>query len=202
MADDASGRQAESLELSVGSIEDRLVSLRPRVVRHITAMTRDPVLAEDLTQDTYARALSRINQLRDPQAGLAWLYRIATTTTLDWLRRTRPDIVPLDSPAFIASQADDSARRPESMIDAALERREMSDCVQNYLDGLSDDYRVVVLLHDVHGLTNPQIAAVLGCSLPTVKIRVHRARERLREALGEACTFETDERGVLVCNPH
>ena len=67
------------------------------------------------------------------------------------------------------------------------------------LDGLSDAYRAVILLHDLHGMSGPEIAATLGLSLPTVKIRLHRARRKLRAALEAGCQFSRDERGVLVC---
>ena len=77
----------------------------------------------------------------------------------------------------------------------------MSECVQGYLAALPDDYRIAILLHDAHGLSNPEVAELLGCPLATTKIRVHRARTRLRETLATACTFEIDERGVLVCDP-
>ena len=87
-----------------------------------------------------------------------------------------------------------------SLLDA-LEQSEMSECVQGYLAALPDDYRVAILLHDAHGLSNPEIAELLGCSLATAKIRVHRARARLRETLATACSFEIDQRGVLVCDP-
>ena len=191
---------AQFVELSTGSLEDRLSEFRPRIERHIRAMTRDGVIAQDLTQETYLRALQRLHQLRDPQAALAWLYRIATSVTLDWLRRRRPEVISLDSSTALADQAG-TTRRPESLIEAALERDEMSECVQNYLQALSDDYRAAILLHDIHGLTNPEIARITGCTLATAKIRVHRARQSLRAALHESCTFETDDRGVLVCNP-
>lgn len=187
--------------LDTGSTESRLAGYRPQVRRHIAAMVRDPAQVDDLTQDTYARALRHVDQLRDPQAALAWLYRIATNVTLDWVRARRPDPVPLDDEIVTPRSADDVAHRPGSLIGAALERAEMSECVRRYLQELSDDYRVAILLHDVHGLTNPEIARVVGCSLATAKIRVHRARRRLRETLADVCTFETDERGVLVCNP-
>ena len=183
------------------TVEARLAQYRPQIHRHIRAMVRDTGQAEDLTQDTYTRALQRIGQLRDPQAGLAWLYRIATSVSLDWLRQRRPPAIPLDSPAASAAEAGRTQERPVSLIETALERSEMSECVQRYLENLSDDYRVAILLHDVHGLTNPQIADLAGCSLATAKIRVHRARRRLREALDAACTFDIDERGVLVCEP-
>jgi RNA polymerase sigma-70 factor, ECF subfamily len=183
--------------------EARLVPFRAQVQRHILAMVRDRSLAEELTQDTYTRALERIDQLRDAQAALAWLYRIATTVTLDRLRQRRPSTVPLDTVAPAREEAKQTAERERtpSLLEGALESSEMSACVQGYLAALPDDYRVAILLHDAHGLSNPEIAELLGCSLATAKIRVHRARARLRETLSAACTFEIDERGVLVCDP-
>jgi RNA polymerase sigma-70 factor (ECF subfamily) len=183
--------------------EARLVPFRAPVQRHILAMVRDGSLAEELTQDTYARALERIDQLRDPQAALAWLYRIATTVALDRLRQRRPSTVPLDTVAPAGEEAEQAAERerPPTLLEGALESAEMSACVQGYLAALRDDYRIAILLHDAHGLGNPEIAELLGCSVATAKIRVHRARARLRETLAAACSFEIDERGVLVCEP-
>ena len=189
--------QAERADL-----EARLAQYRPQIQRHILAMVRYADVAEELTQDTYARAFQGIHRLRDPQAALAWLYRIATNVSLDRLRKRGRSTVPID-PAVGAVKASEAAarERPASLIEAALERSEMSECVQGYLVKLPDDYRVAIFLHDVYGLSNPEIADLLGCSLPTAKIRLHRARRRLREALASACTFELDERGVLVCEP-
>jgi RNA polymerase sigma-70 factor (ECF subfamily) len=82
-----------------------------------------------------------------------------------------------------------------------MEQKEMSSCVQEYIEDLSDPHRAAILLHDVQGLTNPEIAAMLGVSLATVKMRLHRARSKLRVALGEGCSFSEDERGVRVCEP-
>ena len=189
-------------EVASAGLEGRLVPFRSQVQRHILAMVRDQAEAEELTQETYARALARIGQLRDPQAALAWLYRIATTVSLDRLRKRRPPTVALDEVALSgddSKEAADGERQP-SLLDA-LEQSEMSECVQGYLAQLPDDYRIAILLHDAHGLSNPEIAELLGCSLATAKIRVHRARARLRETLDAACTFEIDERGVLVCDP-
>jgi len=185
--------QLSPAEVGTTGREGRLVPFRAHVQRHLLAMVRDKPLAEELTQDTYARALERIDQLRDPQAALAWLYRIATTVTLDHLRRRRPATVPLDE--------DEHGERTPSLLETTLERSEMSECVDGYLAALSDDYRVAILLRDVHGLGNAELAALAGCSVATAKIRVHRARIRLREALDAGCSFEIDDRGVLVCDP-
>jgi RNA polymerase sigma-70 factor (ECF subfamily) len=178
------------------ALETRLVSYRPQVQRHILAMVRDPAEAEELTQDTYARAFERSEQLRDPQAGLAWLYCIATNVSLDRLRQRRPSTV-----AFEGVEGVEDRERTPSFLESALEQSEMAACVQSYLATLPDDYRIAILLHDAHGLSNAEIAELASCSLATGKIRVHRARRRLRETLAAACSFEIDDRGVLVCNP-
>lgn len=180
-------------------LRTQLAEYRPQIRRHLLAMVHDAETAEDLTQETYGRALAQLDSLRDPKAGLAWLYRIATNTALDRLRRKAPSTVPLDD--VTTGQVEEAAlERPGiSLIEEALERSEMSECIQSYLQGLADDYRVAILLHDVHGLTNPEVAALVGCSLPTAKIRVHRAHERLRGTLQGACEFHFDDRGVLVC---
>ena len=193
---------AGAVDVASPTREARLVPFRAHVQRHIFAMVRDEAEAEELTQETYARALARIGQLRDPQAALAWLYRIATTVTLDRLRQRRPQTVVLVEAAVTGEAVERAAEgeREPSLLEA-LEKSEMSECVQGYLAGLPDDYRIAILLHDAHGLSNPEIAELLGCSLATAKIRVHRARARLRETLATACSFEIDERGVLVCDP-
>jgi RNA polymerase sigma-70 factor (ECF subfamily) len=201
----APGQLISPAEVGTARREARVVPFHAQVQRHLLAMVRDQPLAEELTQDTYARALERIDQLRDPQAALAWLYRIATTVALDRLRQSRPSTVPLDTvapaPGAEAEQAAER-ERPPSLLEEELESSEMSECVQGYLAALPDDYRIAIPLHDAHGLSNPEIAQLLDCSLATAKIRVHRARTRLRETLSTACTFEIDERGALVCDPH
>jgi RNA polymerase sigma-70 factor (ECF subfamily) len=77
----------------------------------------------------------------------------------------------------------------------------LSICVQSYICELSDSYQAVLLLHDVHGLTCPQIAELLGDSPGSVKVRLHRARKRLQGALESGCAFSYDERGTFVCEP-
>jgi RNA polymerase sigma-70 factor, ECF subfamily len=186
-------------EMSPQNLEARLGAFRPQVRRHIRALVKDRADAEDLTQETYARAIAHLEQLRDPQAALAWLYRIATNVALDRLRARRPPIVPLTDGTEL--HTDDRTAVVRSELATALEQSEMSACVEGYLEQLPDDYRVAILLRDVHDLTNVEVAELLGCSLATAKIRVHRARLRLRESLAAACAFEADARGVIVCEP-
>jgi len=187
-----------------GSLDARdraaqLVQYRPRVYRHLLAMTRDPALADDLTQETFLRAVSHIGQLRHGDAALGWLYRIAANTVVDHARRARGVGAPADTERLADTGASPLRQSPAPSPQTAAERSEMSACVDRHLASLPDDYRVVLLLHDGHGLTNPEIAARLHCSVATVKIRIHRARARLRAALTGACDFDADERGEIAC---
>jgi len=84
-------------------------------------------------------------------------------------------------------------------LDQVIDRQEMSACIQNYIDRLSDDYRITILLTDIDGMTCPEIAERLGCSLEIVKIRLHRAREKLKTVLSAVCNFSLDQSGTFVC---
>jgi RNA polymerase sigma-70 factor (ECF subfamily) len=168
----------------------------PRILRYVRSLVRDPGEAEDLTQETFLRAHRARDALRDPQAQLTWLYRIATRVCLDRLRQRARR--PLEADATV-EELDLVDLGPP--LQHVVEQSDMSACVQTYLAGLPDGYRAVLLLHDLHDLTNPQIAELLDISLDTVKIRLHRARRKLRAALEAGCEFSRDERGVLVCEP-
>jgi RNA polymerase sigma-70 factor (ECF subfamily) len=85
--------------------------------------------------------------------------------------------------------------------DQLLEQHAMSDCVLGFLAELPDSYRTVLLLHDLQGLTDAEIAAQTSLSLENVKVRLHRARLRLKGTLAQGCEFSHNDRGVFVCTP-
>ena len=182
------------------SIGQPLTQYESQVQRHLRAMVRNADLAEELTQETFLRALAAHTTLRDDQATLGWLYRIATNVALDHLRRQSLPVAPALVPDEELERAATKRDAPAS-VQTKVEQAEMSGCVQGYLGALPDDQRVAVLLHDAHGLSNPEIAELVGCSLANAKMRVHRGRKRLHELLEDGCTFSLDERGELVCDP-
>jgi RNA polymerase sigma-70 factor (ECF subfamily) len=172
---------------------------RDRICRYVQSLTRSPADAEELTQETFLRAHRNFDSLREAGALSAWLYRIATNVAIDWLRR---------QPQANRQAGDEEAGSPEELPDkrgaslqTVAEQREMSDCVQAYLEQLSDDYRAVIILHDMEGMTAAEIAQLLGVTVGAVKIRLHRARKSLQAALNAGCDFIHDGRGVLVCEP-
>lgn len=173
---------------------------RDAIHRFLLSMTRDAAEAEDLTQETLLRAHTKLATLEDASKVIPWLYRIATNLARDRFRqpswRERPAPLEPDDSGPALPVVDNAPR-----LDKVMEQREMSDCVRRYLEDLADPYRTVILLHDIQGLTNPEMAELLGISVDAVKIRLHRARSRLRAALAAGCSFSQDERGVFVCEP-
>ncbi len=169
-----------------------------RIYRYALSLMRDAAEADDVAQETFLRAYRRLDSLRDPAALTTWLYRITTHICLDRIRqRTRRAPMKTDADLTDVDEADSTAPSLQQLV----EQDEMSDCVQRYLASLSDSYRAVILLHDLHGLTGPEIADTIGESLATVKIRLHRARRKLQAQLAAGCAFSHDERDVLVCEP-
>lgn len=174
---------------------------RASIYRYILRLVHDPQRADDLTQETFLRVHQHLDRLNDPAALEPWLYRIATNVSYDRFRRRehrRPDLPLVPGREEAGPDAGDAqALRPDQL----LEQSEMSECVLRFLTRLPLTQRDVLLLHDLQGFTGPEIAERLGLTLQNVKIRLHRARARLRVALTHECEFTRDDRGVFVCEP-
>ena len=94
-----------------------------------------------------------------------------------------------------------SAARVEACVQSELERGEMSACVREKVDQLPETDRTIILLCDIAGLSQEEIAHVLGIEVGAVKVRLHRARKKLRSVLEHACSFERDGRTSWWCEP-
>ena len=169
-----------------------------RIGHYVRSLVRDRGEAEDVLQEVMLRAHRSIGELREEEALATWLFRIATHACLDHLRRRarRPSIADGADPDALEAPV---PAAPD--VQTTLEQREMSECVQRFLVALPDDYRAVILLTEIDGLTGPEISSLLGIPLTTVKMRLHRARRLLQEELEAGCSLGCDERGVVVCEP-
>ena len=166
-----------------------------RIHGFIQARVEDAWQADDLTQETFLQARRRIDSLRDSGKIQPWLFRIAYNMCQDHHRaaNSRPGIViPLDGEIGIADP-----HRPEKW----LEQQQMCSCVQKHIQLLPDSYRTVLWLYDALGLTHKEIGEVLEINAGNVKVRLHRARKKMRTILEENCRFEHDERNIFVCVP-
>lgn len=156
-----------------------------QVYRLVLRMVRDPGTAEDIAQETFLKAYRALGSY-DPHWKLgSWLLKIAHNATIDHLRRQRLDTRPLetaaddDAPSLLDLLADDSDPGPEALARGRALYRDLRAAV----DALEPAYRELVLLRFAEGLAYQDIAEVTGLPLGTVKVRLHRGRKRLAEAI-------------------
>lgn len=174
---------------------------RPRLLRYLTRLVGRGE-AEDLTQQVLVKVSKSLQTFRGDSALSTWVYRIATNTATDYLRGRSGRNALAPERDFDLSDGEDSLPTGSEAV-ASLEtstiRGEMNECIRDFIHRLPHDYRTVVVLGDVEGFSNSEIARILGISTGSVKIRLHRARQRLKKELEGGCNFYRDERNEFAC---
>ena len=168
-------------------------TLRGPILRYLQRFVGDAALAEDLLQETLVRISKGLEGFEARSSVKTWAFKIATHTAIDHLRQSRrsPNLVELDDVSVVADPSEGLGER--LVID------EMNACLRDEIDRLPEGYRAAILLHDLEGLSAGETAEIVGCSLATAKIRIHRARARLKQALLADCNFYRDREQVLHC---
>ncbi len=145
--------------------------------------------ANDILQETFLEAFRKLSSFEGKSKFSTWLYRIAVNLCLMKKRREKKiDEVPLDMPILTKEEdeikgelRDDWSKNPL----ATLENKEVRKKLSKAIDSLPEEYRTVILLRGVNGLSNEEVAKVLKISLPAVKSRLHRARLFVRDQLSQ-----------------
>jgi RNA polymerase sigma-70 factor (ECF subfamily) len=156
--------------------------------------------AEDVTQEVFLKVNAALADFRGDSSLSTWIYRIATNAATDHLRSSRPSRQAEDPGPAGDPEEDIAIEANIPLLDRQLIRKEMNDCIRGIVEGLPQNYRTVLILSDLEELSNNEIAGVLDISLETVKIRLHRARARLKEELKNQCNFYKDDRNELACD--
>ena len=170
---------------------EKLVTEYERAVYAIAQrMTGNAEDAADMTQETFIKAYNSLSSFRGDSKFSVWLYRIANNVCLDFLRsRSRKPTVSLSTEDDDGEETQldiaDESQSPELLLENALTR----DAVRRGLDSLPPDYRQILLLREIQGLSYEEIAAALGLESGTVKSRIFRARKRL-------CTFLIEDGNI------
>lgn len=159
--------------------------------------------AEDLTQDVFEKAQQTIDTFRGDSRVLTWLFRVATNAAIDRLRSSarRATIERHDDGGEPQEPelAGDAPR--ERSLDAEVDLARMRACILGVVEQLPTSQRAAILLGELRGLSDRELAEALGISLGAAKIRLHRARRALKAALERACSFDRDDRNEFACAP-
>ncbi len=165
--------------------EQRIDMLIPRLYSVSLGWGCSKPTCDDLVQETVTTALSKIDQLRNPDAFDVWVFRILVNAHRQLLRRERW-LTELDNEFLV----DDNGPSRQ------LETSRTIDRVRHAINRLSDDHRKVLVLVDMEELSYRQVADILEIKLGTVMSRLGRARKRLRSILDEQDT-PTSDKAVL-----
>ncbi len=150
-----------------------------RIFRIILRIVRNLDDAEELTQDTFMKALRRQDQLKHQEKATHWLSRIATNTAIDFLRRKRCSLV-TDS-----RRTADSLSSPYESAEQSLLRRERWSHLQRGLAQLTTRERTALTLRDLDDMSPEQVAIRMHCATPTIRAHISNARVKFKRYLRE-----------------
>ena len=192
--DDDTQRQADaSVEVSAETEQERAARFEREAMPLLDQMysaalrtTRNPTDAEDLVQETYAKAFAAFHQYRPGTNLKAWMYRILTNTYINTYRKKQRQPKESDAAQIedyqLARAAQHSSTGLRSAEAEALDHLPDSD-VKRALSSIGEDFRMAVYLADVEGFAYKEIAEIMETPIGTVMSRLHRGRRQLRDLL-------------------
>jgi RNA polymerase sigma-70 factor, ECF subfamily len=155
-----------------------------KLLSFIRANVISPEDAEDILADVYVKLVRQTELSRIPQKLPNWLFRVTRNTMIDFYR-TRKSLKAL----------------PENLKEDLPEPQAIStfsDCILPIIEALPENYRLPILLSEIHGKKQKEVAEELGLSLSALKTRILRGRKKLKDLMSKRCTFYYDKHGQLI----
>jgi RNA polymerase sigma-70 factor, ECF subfamily len=191
------------MSATVPAFPEVYAMFHPKILRYLSNLLGEDD-AEDLAQIVFLKVHAGLKDFRGEAKLSTWIYRIATNVAADRARsasfREKPHF---DAHVLTVAGAEDTniwTGEKAPAVDQELVRQEMTACIRSIVEQLPENSRAVILLSEFEGMKNGEIADILSITLDTVKIRLVRARAKLREELQNQCTFHRDERNELACD--
>ncbi|MFQ3549140.1 MAG: sigma-70 family RNA polymerase sigma factor [Armatimonadota bacterium] len=166
------------------SFSEIVKKYQDRIYSTVLNYVGNPEDALDVTQDAFVKAYTRLDSFNKDSAFYTWLYRIAINTAIDFLRKrkSRPAIS-LSDEKFTESGFEPEAKDNYSDPVRTLYSNEQMRELRYGLTKLSEKLRSVIILHDIQGMSQDEVAEILKIPVGTVKSRVSRARNTLKDIL-------------------
>lgn len=171
----------------VAAFDQLMLKYRERLYGVIYNLTSNREDAADLTQDAFIKAFQAINRFHGQSSFFTWLYKIAVNTTLSHLRKSRlrsffslEKLQEDDTSAQILNQLTD-----KTGVDRDAYLRELQEKLNEAMHKLSIKHRTVITLFEIDGLSHAEIAEIMGCSVGTVRSRLHYAKQFLQGELAK-----------------
>lgn len=156
-----------------------------RLRAFILSRISDGAATDDILQNVFLKMHAGLSSLKNQTKLQSWLYQITRNAIIDYFRSQKPAV---ELPEWLPQPETD----PGETVTQAL-----SECLQPMMQHLPELYREAVILSELKGFTQKEVAQVQGTSLSGAKSRVQRGRARLKEMLAECCRLEFDHSGRL-----
>jgi RNA polymerase sigma-70 factor (ECF subfamily) len=153
-----------------------------RVYSLCLRLVRDPVEAEDLTQEAFLQLFRKIHTFRGESAFSTWLYRLTANVAFMSFRKKKLATDSLENPAESEDEAYATGYEI-GVVDLRLSGLFDRINLEAAIERLPAGYKAMFVLHEIHGYEHNEIARLLGCSVGNTKSQLHKARKRLREEL-------------------
>lgn len=158
-------------------------------------VVRDAHMAQDIVQESFIKIFNKIHTVKDGNKLKAWIGTVTTRTAIDFLRKSKKSIDLLAEDVYIERDTIQELN-PQPTIESIVETKMVKQLLQRKLSELKPEYKEVLLLKYEYDLKEQEIADILNISLAAVKSRIHRGKQRLREALIRTEDFK-DGGGIL-----
>jgi len=177
---------------SMPSFEDVAFELSQPLTAYLRRMTGNAADADDILQETLMRIAAGLPQFEQRSSVKTWAFRVATNVAIDFLRKAKKSNI------FEFTDEEDGPIFDE---EDKLVLNEMNQCIRAVIDSLPPDYRAVMILYNLEDKTIDEITKICDITHATAKIRIHRAKKRLRNAMNRECDFYKSGDGNLRCEP-
>lgn len=164
---------------------EALISDNTKFVYNIALkMLKNKEDAEDISQEALIKVYKNIDSFNMESSFRTWMYRIVVNTCLDHMRKNKTTVVSIDKPIITEHnefqvEIEDRSFSPEELF----EKKETQKMISGALNQLDESFKTAIILRDINDFSYEEIADILTCSLGTVKSRISRGRQKLREII-------------------